>query len=86
MAVNINGDLYSMNNHFVTILAGILGSFPKADPLYLDPGSGSILIQLIIASALGAALIVKTSWSRIKRFFGKKSSEVSEEETSNEDE
>ncbi len=76
-----------MGNHFVTIVAGILGSSPKVAPLYLDPGSGSILIQLIIASALGAALIVKTSWSRIKKFFRKNRSEISEEEgTSHEDE
>jgi len=72
-----------VNNHFVTILFDILGSSAQVEPLYLDPGSGSILIQLIIASALGAALIVKTSWSKIKNFFRKDSSEVSEEEITN---
>lgn len=71
-----------MGNHFVTIIADILGSSPKVEHLYLDPGSGSILIQLIIASALGAALIVKTSWSKIKKFFHKNTSEVSEKESS----
>ena len=76
-----------IGNHFVTVVAHILGSSSKAEPLYLDPGSGSILIQLIIASALGAALIVKTSWSRIKKFFHKDTSDVSEEDvTSHEDE
>ena len=69
----------------MTILADILGSSPKVDLLYLDPGSGSILIQLIIASALGAALIVKTSWSRIKNFFRKDKSEGSEEEITNQE-
>ena len=44
---------------------GILGK----DNAYLDPGSGSFIIQLIIASLLGAALVVRTSWSRIKSFF-----------------
>ena len=72
-----------MDNYFLTIMADILGSSPKMEPLYLDPGSGSILIQLIIASALGAALILKTSWSRIKNFFRKDSTEVSEEEGAN---
>ena len=76
-----------MDNYFVTIVADILSSSPKVAPLYLDPGSGSILIQLIIASALGAALIVKTSWGRIKKFFRKDTSEVPEEEgTNHEDE
>jgi hypothetical protein len=36
---------------------------------YLDPGSGSYLIQLLIAGLLGAAFAVRMSWSRIKSFF-----------------
>jgi hypothetical protein len=40
----------------------------KDDP-YLDPGSGSFLIQLIIASLVGAAFVIRTFWSRIKSFF-----------------
>lgn len=39
------------------------------DEPYLDPGSGSYIIQLIIASLLGAAFIVRASWSKIKTFF-----------------
>lgn len=38
--------------------------------LYLDPGSGSFLIQLLIAALLGAAVAVRASWSRIKSWFG----------------
>jgi len=33
---------------------------------YLDPGSGSILLQLVIAAALGAAFAVKIYWKKIK--------------------
>lgn len=41
--------------------------------LYVDPGSGSYLIQVLVAAALGAAYYVKTSWWRIKHFLsGKK--------------
>jgi hypothetical protein len=36
---------------------------------YLDPGSGSFIIQLVIASLLGAAFVVRASWSKIKIFF-----------------
>ncbi len=36
---------------------------------YLDPGSGSFLVQLLIAGIAGAGLIVATSWRRIKSFF-----------------
>jgi hypothetical protein len=35
---------------------------------YLDPGTGSYVLQMIIAGALGAAFAIKMSWFRIKRF------------------
>ena len=37
---------------------------------YLDPGSGSFLIQLLIAVLLGLAVAVRASWSKIKGWFG----------------
>jgi hypothetical protein len=36
---------------------------------YLDPGSGSFLIQILIALFLGSAFAIRTFWGRIKRFF-----------------
>ena len=39
---------------------------------YLDPGSGSFLIQLLIAALLGLAVAVRASWSKIKGWFGVK--------------
>jgi hypothetical protein len=43
-----------------------------APPAYLDPGSGSFLIQLLIAGILGAALAIRMSWGRIKGIFRRK--------------
>ncbi len=40
--------------------------------LYLDPGSGSFLIQLLIAGAAGIGLAIAVSWQRIKRLFSRK--------------
>ena len=37
--------------------------------LYVDPGSGSYLIQAIIAAILGALFYFKTIWWKIKSFF-----------------
>ena len=37
---------------------------------YLDPGSGSILIQLAIAALLGLGVAITTSWSKIKKLLG----------------
>jgi TRAP-type uncharacterized transport system fused permease subunit len=38
--------------------------------LYIDPGSGSYLVQVIIAAILGAAIYFKTIWLKVKMFFG----------------
>jgi hypothetical protein len=68
-------------NSLIEIALDIVGSPEKMDPLYLDPGSGSFLIQLVIASALGAALVLRTSWGRIKSFFKRDQAENPEDET-----
>ena len=53
---------------------------------YLDPGSGSFLIQLLIAALLGAGIALRASWSKIKKYFGIKSEvdEDAEDEESDE--
>ncbi|MEO5685090.1 MAG: hypothetical protein ABIQ88_20770 [Chitinophagaceae bacterium] len=43
--------------------------------LYIDPGSGSYLVQVIIAAILGVAFYFKTIWLRIKMFFGSRKKE-----------
>jgi len=40
---------------------------------YLDPGSGSFLIQLLIAALLGAGIALRAYWGKIKGLFGAKS-------------
>ena len=37
---------------------------------YLDPGSGSVLIQLLIAALLGIGVAIRASWSRITGWCG----------------
>ena len=46
---------------------------------YLDPGSGSFLLQLLIAALLGVGIALRASWSRIKGYFGIKSDEADED-------
>lgn len=62
-------------------------SFPFAILLlYLDPGSGSFLLQLLIAGIAGLAVALGAQWSKLKRRFGKKSAAPeSESEASDED-
>jgi hypothetical protein len=44
--------------------------------LYLDPGSGSFLIQLLLAVLLGAGVAIRMYWNKIKALFGGKKSET----------
>ncbi|MBC7902610.1 MAG: hypothetical protein H7Y27_04280 [Gemmatimonadaceae bacterium] len=37
--------------------------------LYVDPGSGSYLVQMLIAAILGALFYFKNLWLHIKLFF-----------------
>ncbi len=52
--------------------------------LYLDPGSGSFLIQLLIAGVAGAGLAIAVSWARIKRFFNRKKKVESDDDEDDE--
>lgn len=51
---------------------------------YLDPGSGSMLLQLLLAALLGAGVLLRTQWNKIKALFGHKPAE-SEDENENDD-
>lgn len=37
--------------------------------LYLDPGSGSFILQLVLAAILGGLFLVKSSWHKMVKFF-----------------
>ena len=51
---------------------------------YLDPGSGSFLIQILIAALLGAGVFIGAQWSKVKRLLGIKP-KATEEDTDDED-
>ncbi len=40
---------------------------PTAAHAYVDPGTGSLAVQGIIAAILGAGLTLKLTWRRIRR-------------------
>ena len=41
---------------------------------YLDPGSGSMLLQLLLGGVTGVVVIVKLYWQRVKDFFSRRDS------------
>ena len=38
---------------------------------YLDPGSGSFLVQALVATAAGLAVVARRYWSQIRVFLGR---------------
>jgi len=70
------------------VFAGMLTAvvFPPQAFAYLDPGTGSYVLQIAAAVFFGGIFVVKTFWNRITMFIsgifggkGKKSSEKSSE-------
>jgi len=56
----------------VTAFAALLVLFRSASPrtayAYLDPGTGSYIIQILIAALAGGTYMVVASWGKIKTF------------------
>ena len=44
--------------------------WPGRAEAYLDPGTGSFLIQAVVAVLAGVAVALRTYWSRVKSFLG----------------
>lgn len=67
----------------MTFLASHLLSALAAPEPYLDPGSGSILLQVILAAIIGVGLVLRTQWAKIKSLF--KGKDASEEDADDEE-
>lgn len=52
----------------VLTLAGFLFIIKPAHA-YIDPGTGSFLLQLLIGAVLGATFMLKAFWGKIKVWF-----------------
>ncbi len=54
----------------MTILLGIFYLiFPRAIYAYLDPGTGSYILQIVLAAFVGVAFTIKIYWVKVKTFF-----------------
>lgn len=49
----------------ILLVCALLLAWQPPVEAYLDPGSGSMLIQLLLGGAAGLAVIVKLFWRRI---------------------
>lgn len=58
----------SFNAGFVLFLfIPLFGGVARASA-YLDPGSGSFFIQLLVAGLMGALFLIGAYWKRVKNF------------------
>ena len=55
----------------VTTLGVTLLTMTEAANAYLDPGTGSMLLQLLIGAVVAAMFTVKLYWYRLKAFLGR---------------
>ncbi|HUT32490.1 MAG TPA: hypothetical protein VNE39_03335 [Planctomycetota bacterium] len=54
-------------------------SAPRDAYAYLDPGTGSLILQFVIAGLVGSAFAIKLFWRRIVGLFRKRRSEPDRE-------
>jgi hypothetical protein len=58
------------------VALSLLTGYPREASAYIDVGTGSALLQLIIASVMSGMLILKIYWRELKTRFGGRKGEV----------
>jgi len=64
---------------YVSFTLGLFIISPSAAQAYLDPGSGSLLFQLLIGGILSGLFAIKLYYKKIKLFFKKRSASPNKE-------
>lgn len=57
--------------------------FPSNAYAYLDAGTGSMIIQMLIGGVAATLVVSRTHWTRIKNFFGRDELEASGDDEDN---
>lgn len=63
----------------IVFASQLLSGLASPEP-YLDPGSGSILLQVILAAIIGVGVILRSQWAKIKSLFGRKDATTKDED------
>ncbi len=56
----------------VVAIAGAVALAPSSAHAYIDPGTGSMILQGIIAGVVGGLVVIKIYWQRIKAIFSRR--------------
>jgi ribose/xylose/arabinose/galactoside ABC-type transport system permease subunit len=65
---------------FASLAASILSAPIESSNAYLDPGSGSFLLQILLAALLGGLFVLRSYWGKVKTFFANLFSKEENEE------
>jgi len=63
----------------IYVVVTIIVVLPMKIYAYLDPGSGSYILQVLLGTLLGGSYLIKVYWEKIKSFFSRKPSNKSPE-------
>lgn len=69
MVISIVNKIYSiLNTRTIMVLVGLVfsGFYLKDAYGYIDPGSGSVVIQMIIGALVGIGITIKLYWYKFK--------------------
>lgn len=58
-----------MTKHGILVVILMIAFFPVEALAYLDPGTGSYIVQIAIAGAVSAMFAIKIYWKRLKEIF-----------------
>ena len=61
-----------MQKAFAQLAVTVALFIPISAYAYIDPGTGSMLLQALLAIVAGAAIGVRTYWFKIKQLFSRK--------------
>ena len=64
----------------LVILAFTKGLFATQAHAYIDPGSGSFFVQMLLAGFIAAGVAIKSYWHKLKGLFGGSKPPVDEED------
>ncbi|MDO8482062.1 MAG: hypothetical protein Q7S75_03190 [bacterium] len=59
----------------IFFFAAYFAVVPQVAQAYIDPGTGSLVVQAVLAAIFGASFAVKSYWYKLKKFFGFRSPE-----------
>lgn len=68
----ILGDPDGSARRTLALAVVLVGLLPATAHAYIDPGTGSFVLQGILAAIVGAGVAIKLFWGKIAALFGRK--------------